>query len=327
MHEINLDNEIPEGEPKPSSNFGFAFALLLIVGGFIGFNYLKLQDRLNNSLFSSKREFLISRPGAHDSTKTEISSKLPLKKTKGDFNNFLTPKISFRFNPSDMKNYSTSNKNMTVDNIFNINRLGIDDSYEKGKSLTVGLDYRKERLDDINKYFEFKLATAFRDTEEDFIPSSTSLNKKNSNLFGSMENKFSNYLSIDYNFSIDNNFDRFEYNSVNTNFTFKNFETSFNFVEENGSTGDENFLENTTVYNLNDNNIFSFKTRRNRKLNLTEFYDLVYEYRNDCLIASVKYKKKYYSDRDLKPSENLLFTVTLFPFTTYEHNETNLFKD
>ena len=33
---------------------------------------------------------------------------------------------------------------MTVDNIFNINRLGIDDSYEKGKSLTVGLDYRKE---------------------------------------------------------------------------------------------------------------------------------------------------------------------------------------
>ena len=75
--EINLDNEIPKGEPKPSSNFGFAFAILLIVGGFIGFNYLKLQDRLNNSLFSSKREFLISRPGDHDSTKTEISSKLP----------------------------------------------------------------------------------------------------------------------------------------------------------------------------------------------------------------------------------------------------------
>ena len=216
---------------------------------------------------------------------------------------------------------------MTVDNIFNINRLGIDDSYEKGKSLTVGLDYRKERLDDINKYFEFKLATAFRDTEEDFIPSSTSLNKKNSNLFGSIENKFSDHLSIDYNFSIDNNFDRFEYNSVNANLSFNNFETSFNFVEENGATGDENFLENTTEYNLNDNNIFSFKTRRNRKLNLTEFYDLVYEYRNDCLIASVKYKKKYYSDRDLKPSENLLFTVTLFPFTTYEHNETNLFKD
>ena len=36
-----------------------------------------------------------------------------------------------------------------------------------------------------------------------------------------MENKFSNYLSIDYNFSIDNNFDRFEYNSVNTNFNLR----------------------------------------------------------------------------------------------------------
>ena len=257
----------------------------------------------------------------------EFTSKFPLQKRKGNFDNFLTPKISLRFNPSDMKNYSTSKKNITVDNIFSINRLGIDDSFEKGKSLTIGLDYKKEKLEDINKYFEFKVATAIRDTEEDFIPSSTSLNKKNSNLFGSIENNFSEHLSVDYNFSIDNNFDRFVYNSVNANLIFKNFETNFNFVEENGDTGDENFLENTTTYNLNDNNLFSFKTRRNRKLNLTEFYDLVYEYRNDCLIASVKYKKKYYSDRDLKPSENLLFTVTMFPFTTYEHNETNLFKD
>ena len=75
--EINLDNKTPEVVSKTPSNLGFAFALLLIVGGFVGFNYLKLQDRLNNSLFSSKREFLISRPGANDSADSEISSKLP----------------------------------------------------------------------------------------------------------------------------------------------------------------------------------------------------------------------------------------------------------
>ena len=83
--------------------------------------------------------------------------------------------------------------------------------------------------------------------------------------------------------------------------------------------GDENFLSNTTSYKFDDNNQITFSTRRNRKINLTEFYDLVYEYKNDCLIAGIKYKKTYYEDRDLKPVEDLLFTITLFPLTTYEH--------
>ncbi len=249
----------------------------------------------------------------------ELTSSLPLIKQQDNFNNILTPKVSLRFNPSDMKNYSTSEKNINVDNIFNINRLGLDDSFEAGRSLTLGLNYKKEKLNDINKYFEFNIATVFRHDEEDFIPSSSSLNKKNSNLFGSATSTILDNIVIDYDFRIDNNYEKFEYNSFNTKFIFSNFETNFNFVEEGGETGNENFLENTTVYNHDDNNSFAFKTRRNRKLNLTEFYDLIYEYKNDCLIAGIKYNKKYYSDRDLKPSENLLFTLTLYPLTTYEH--------
>ena len=70
--------------------------------------------------------------------------------------------------------------------------------------------------------------------------------------------------------------------------------------------------------------VIKFKTRRNRKINLTEYYDLVYEYKNDCLTAGIKYKKTYYQDRDIKPNEDLLFTITLFPLTTYEHNAEDL---
>jgi LPS-assembly protein len=82
--------------------------------------------------------------------------------------------------------------------------------------------------------------------------------------------------------------------------------------------GDANVIENNFIYLLDENNNLSFKTRRNRKLNLTEYYDLVYEYKNDCLTAGIKYKKTYYKDRDLIPSENLFFTITLFPLTIYE---------
>ena len=251
----------------------------------------------------------------------ELTSSLPLIKKINGYNNTLTPKASLRFNPSDMKNYSSTEKNITVDNIFSINRLGLDDSFEEGKSLTVGIDYKKEKLDNINKYFEFKVGTVFRDSEEDFIPTSSSLNKKNSNLFGSATSTILDNIIIDYDFRIDNNYNKFEYNSLNTKFIIENFETNFNFVEENGETGNENFLENTSIFNHDENNMFTFKTRRNRKLNLTEFYDLIYEYKNDCLVAGIKYNKQYYEDRDLKPSENLLFTLTLFPLTTYEHSQ------
>ena len=250
----------------------------------------------------------------------EIQTEFPLSKMSNNFNNTIIPKVSLRFNPSDMKNYSSTSRNVTVDNIFSINRLGLTDSYEKGRSLTVGVDYKKENLKDINKYFEFKLATAFRDKEENFIPTSSSLNKKNSNLFGSATSILSDNLSIDYDFRVDNNYKKFEYNSINTTLSFNNFKTTLNFVEENGETGNENFLENTTLYNIDDQNNFSFKTRRNRKLNLTEFYDLIYEYKNDCLVAGIKYNKTYYSDRDLKPKENLFFSITLFPLTKYDHS-------
>ena len=70
---------------------------------------------------------------------------------------------------------------------------------------------------------------------------------------------------------------------------------------------------------FDESNNLTFKTRRNRKINLTEYYDLVYEYKNDCLIAGIKYKKTYYEDRDLKPSEDLFFSISIIPITTYEH--------
>ena len=124
--------------------------------------------------------------------------------------------------------------------------------------------------------------------------------------------------------SLDNDLNTFEYNQLKTTFLFNNFETSFNFLEENGKRGESNVLESSFSYNFDENNNLTFKTRRNRKINLTEYYDLVYEYKIDCLTAGIKYKKSYYSDRDIKPNENLIFTLTLFPLTTYEHNAEDL---
>ena len=231
--------------------------------------------------------------------------------------NYLTPKALLKINPSDMKNYSTLDRVVNVNNIFNHNRLGLD-SFESGRSLTLGLDFKKENSENLNKFFEIKLASVFRDKEENFMPKKSTLNKKNSNLFGSINNNFSDFFNINYNFAINNNYNSIEYSNLSTRFNMNNFTTEFDLLKENGEMGNSNFIENNTSYRFDDQNFITFKTRRNRKFNLTEYYDLVYEYRNDCLSAGIKYNKTYYEDRDLKPSENLFFTISLIPLTSYE---------
>ena len=271
----------------------------------------------------------------------EFNSSLPLKKINKHVSEYLEPKISLRINPSDMQNNSSNKRLINTDNIFDINRIGSNDTFESGKSVTLGIDYKKETntniitTDVINNFFEVKLATAFRDKKENYIPVSSTLNQKNSNLFGSIKNHYYpisdkyaiNSLGFDYYFSL-NNLSDLEYNSLTGEISFYDFTTSIKFIEENGPIGDSNILENSFTYKIDELNFISFNTRRNKKINLTEYYDLLYEYKNDCLTAGLKYKKTYYQDRDLKPTEDLMLSFTFYPLTTYEQQiDENLYRN
>ena len=258
----------------------------------------------------------------------EVNAAFPLLKELQTKYNYITPRVSFRINPSDMKNHSNGGSLITTDNAFSINRLGLSESYESGKTITLGLDYKSESKFDNEKFFEVKLAGILRDTPEYKIPQSSSAQGTTSNLFGSIENTFSKYLTVDYNFSLDNNFNTFEYNQLETTLTVNNLVTKFRFSEQNGKIGDSNIMANTTTLNLDGNNNLTFKTRRNRKISLTEYYDFIYEYETDCLTAGIKYRKSYYTDRDLTPKEDLFFTITLFPLTTLDQEiDKNLYRD
>ena len=249
----------------------------------------------------------------------EMSSSLPLIKYGEMFNDYIEPKISFRFNPSDMKDHSNSSRKINTSNIFEINRLGLADTFEEGKSLTIGFEYKKERIENINNYFGFKVGSVFRHDDEVRIPSSSSI-KQSGDLIGSIQSNLNKNLNFSYDFAIDNNYKTLEYNSFNADFNFNKFSTGIKFIEENGKIGDANSIENTLRYNFDENNYLSFNTRRNRKISFTEYYNLIYEYKNDCLTAGIKYNKTFYQDRDLLPAENFMFSITLFPLTTYETN-------
>ena len=240
------------------------------------------------------------------------NTSLPLVKNTEKNRNTLEPKLSFRFSPHDMKNNSAQKRRMSINNVFGADRLGMGDSFESGESLTMGLNFKQEKVK-----IKDEIATVLKLNEEKNIPINSTLNKKQSNLFGQLKLRPNSHVSLNYDFSVTDNLDTIEYNSVIANFNYKNFNTSFNILEERGVIGQTNIIQNTTSYRFDNSNSIAFNTRKNKNLNLTEYYDLVYRYQNDCLIAGIQYKKNYYSDSGIEPVDELFFTITIVPLTTF----------
>ena len=48
--------------------------------------------------------------------------------------------------------------------------------------------------------------------------------------------------------------------------------------------------------------------------NSSEFYDLSYEYLNDCLRAGLFYRREFYNDSEIEAENSLMFKITLSSF-------------
>ena len=87
-------------------------------------------------------------------------------------------------------------------------------------------------------------------------------------------------------------------------------------MEKSNTIGDESYLSNVTQLELNKSNILSFETNKNVDKNLTDYYNLIYKYKNDCLEASVVYNKQFYNEDAVNSSENIFFKISFVPFGT-----------
>ena len=266
----------------------------------------------NNNLNNSKLDILSA---------GMFTSSYPLKKINKNFTRFLTPKISFRYSPNNTKNIADSDTRINNDNVFSFNRIGNNDTIETGASMTIGSEYLINNSSNDN-IFKLDLATVFNHKENADLPTKSTLGNKSSNIFGNVEMKPSKYFNIKYNFSLDNDFNKSKYDLIKAEFSINNFVNSFEFLEETDELGNQGYWSNKTTLNLGDSNSLSFDKRRNTKTNLNEYYNLIYQYRNDCLTAAIEYNKNFYNDGDLKPGEELFFSITIVPFSKI--NTTNL---
>ncbi len=241
-----------------------------------------------------------------------LESNLPLKKENEYYNNFLTPKFSLRFSPNATKNNSNLNKSITYDSIYSLDRID-DAAIEGGESFTYGLEYSAKNKEDKN-IMSLSLANILRLEENPDLPKIQGVSEKRSDIIGDFEFFPSKFFDVNYQFSLDKDLKHSNYDLIKTNIKINNFVTSFEYLEEDNYLNEDSYITNNTKFNFDKNNSVGFETSKNLDQNITNYYNLIYEYENDCLIAAVEYNKNYYVDEDLQPEESLFFSIKIIPF-------------
>jgi LPS-assembly protein len=246
-------------------------------------------------------------------TLIELNSSYPMEKKTNDYSNILKPIISARYSPNNSKKSKNEDRRINVGNVFALNRLGSNDSVEGGGSLTFGTEFYN--ADSSNReVLNLKIANVFKLEDDQNLPSNSSLGNKTSDIIGELNYNPNDFFSFNYEFSQDQNLKDTNYQMLKNEFKINNFVTTFEYLNENNGINKDSYLSNKTSYLFNEASSFVFETRENKKTNATEFYNLMYQYRHDCLIAAIEYNKDYYADRDLKANESIYLNLTIIPF-------------
>ena len=273
-------------------------------------------DSKNSPVFKEKNNFDVS-------GLLQLNSTFPLEKQSNLYQSIFTPKVSMKIAPNHTKNYRNDDNKINVNNIYSLNRINKNDSIEGGLSLTYGADYNLINKNQ-NEILSFRLANNLRINDNPDISHLNQLNQKTSNFFTETYFKPTNFLDLKYDATIRNNLSDIAYENIVADLKFKSFEISFDYLNENNTKEENSYLSNTASYNIDNSNSIIFGTRENKIDNFTEFYKLIYQYKNDCLSASIEYNKDYYNDKDLNSEETIFLKFSILPFS--KSNPSNLSK-
>ena len=239
-----------------------------------------------------------------------LLSKIRLEKINIGSEHKLTPKFLLRYAPGSMRK-ENSEFRLDPDTAFNINKLSNINNFETGLSSTVGFDYE---INKENNSFDFSVAQIINEKENKKMPSKSSLDEKLSDLVGSAVWDVNDKFSLNYNFNLDQNYNDLNYNEIGTKLNFGSLNLDFNYLQEKKHIGKQDYLKTKVNYANSKNGLFSFETKRDLITNSAEFYNLSYEYTNDCLRAGLVYRREFYNDSELEPENSLMFKITLIPF-------------
>ena len=293
------------------NNFEFNSTSKFLNNGVINENKLLIKN-VNSSASNSNK---FKNKGSLSLMPTFQANYLfPLTKETNELSKTLTPKLSLKLSTPHTKDIRKTDRKINYNNVYDLNRLGIDESNEGGVSLTYGYEYAVKKKSNSEEKMKFGLANNLRFDDNEDLPSNSNLGDKISDFVGIFNYKPNKNFKFDYDFSLKNNLSDKNYELYGFEFYLKNLTTKFEYLNENNSSLKTSYLKNETRFDFNEQNSLIFETRENKEKSFTEFYNLIYQYKIDCLTAAVEYNKEYYNDQDLKPSENLFLKLSIIPF-------------
>ncbi len=254
-----------------------------------------------------------------------LKSELPLKKNLNDKNNFLKPIAQLRFSPTNGKNISSSDTRLDYGSIFSPNRIGRSDMVEKGKSLTLGLEFEKQNLTN-EKILGFNIGNVFKDKKNETLPSKSKLDQTRSDIVGDFFYKIDENFEVNYNFSYDRDLKFSNYDAITAKLGSNKIVTTFDYITENHELGNSELLKNNTEVKFSNEHSLKFDTTKDLKDDFTQFYKLAYKYETDCLSASFEYEKKFFRDGSLVPDESLYFLIKFIPFAELRGSANTIFE-
>ena len=254
-----------------------------------------------------------------------FQSELPLKKELTNTNNYLKPIIQARFSPTNGKDISSQSTRLQYGNIFSQNRIGTSDMVEKGASLTFGVEFEKQNLEN-DKLLGFRIGNVIKDKKNDDLPSKSKLDQTRSDIVGDIFYKIENLVELNYTFSYDRDLNFSNYDVIAAKFGENNLVSTFNYITENHELGDSEIIKNDTKLKFNNEHSLLFNTTKNLRDDFTQYYKLTYEYETDCLSASFQYQKKFFRDGNLVPDESLYFLIRFIPFAELRGSANTIFE-
>ncbi len=288
----------------------------------------KSNEHVNYGI-SSKYDILLKNTNTHSNNSSnfednsnynlygtfKIDNSYPLINKTENFTNYLNPILSFRYSPNNNSNLSNKDIILDYNRVFDLNRIGSNYEVEGGESVSLGLEYKRNKNINGKNIVDFKIANVFKIDENLKLPKKSRLDQKRSDIFGNLSLNLIDNVDLGYKFSYDNNLKYSNLEAIDLALSNNFFKSNFSYFTEDFEIDNKETFRNNTIFKVNDENNINFNLTRDLQEDYTQNYSLNYEYLTDCISINLGFNKSFYSDGNLEPNQSISLLIKIIPFT------------
>ena len=288
----------------------------------------KSNEHVNYGI-SSKYDILLKNTNTHSNNSSnfednsnynlygtfKIDNSYPLINKTENFTNYLNPILSFRYSPNNNSNLSNKDIILDYNRVFDLNRIGSNYEVEGGESVSLGLEYKRNKNISGKNIVDFKIANVFKIDENLKLPKKSRLDQKRSDIFGNLSLNLIDNVDLGYKFSYDNNLKYSNLEAIDLALSNNFFKSNFSYFTEDFEIDNKETFRNNTIFKVNDENNINFNLTRDLQEDYTQNYSLNYEYLTDCISINLGFNKSFYSDGNLEPNQSISLLIKIIPFT------------